>query len=60
MRCNLKLVLRDGLLDRRWWRDFAALLKAQTRVTTIAIEHEDPFVKPELGSIEAAAVLACA
>lgn len=44
--------------DQNWWRDFAALLKSQTRVNTIAIEHEDPYVKPEPGIVEAAAVLA--
>jgi sugar phosphate isomerase/epimerase len=44
--------------DAAWWRGFAGELAKSTRVHTIAIEHEDPFVAPELGIPEAAAVLA--
>ncbi|MGH7765399.1 MAG: sugar phosphate isomerase/epimerase family protein [Candidatus Dormibacteraceae bacterium] len=40
-----------------WWREFVAALVAATAVRTIAIEHEDPFVDPETGVREAAAVL---
>ena len=41
-----------------WWRAFLADLAAAGRVTTIAIEHEDPFVEPHLGIAEAARLLA--
>src|SRR5439155_11350708 len=30
--------------DPAWWRSFAAALMRSTRVHTIAVEHEDPFV----------------
>jgi len=46
--------------DAAWWRDFVAALKARTRVQTIAIEHEDPFVAADLGIPEAAELLALA
>lgn len=42
--------------DATWWNSFVAALD-RTRVTTVAIEHEDPFVSPEDGVPEAAAVL---
>jgi sugar phosphate isomerase/epimerase len=44
--------------DASWWASFASALSAAGRVGTIAIEHEDPFVDPEEGVREAAAVLA--
>ena len=44
--------------DPAWWRSFAAALTRSTRVHTIAVEHEDPFVPPEEGIPEAAKVLA--
>jgi len=44
--------------DAAWWRKFAAELASGGRVRTIAIEHEDPFVSPEQGVPEAAAILA--
>jgi sugar phosphate isomerase/epimerase len=44
--------------DASWWRRFVAALAEHTRAHTIAIEHEDPFVDPELGIPEAARVLA--
>jgi sugar phosphate isomerase/epimerase len=46
--------------DAEWWAGFVAGLAAHGRVQTIAIEHEDPFVSPEEGIVEAAAVLASA
>ena len=42
--------------DAAWWAELTRAL-AQTRVKTIAIEHEDPFVPPEQGVVEAAACL---
>ena len=44
--------------DAGWWTAFLADLAAAGRVTTIAIEHEDPFVEPHLGIAEAARLLA--
>ena len=44
--------------DAAWWRAFAGELAVRGRVETIAIEHEDPFVPPEQGVPEAAAILA--
>ena len=46
--------------DPEWWRAFAGELITRGRVHTLAIEHEDPFVAPEVGISEAAAVLAAA
>lgn len=46
--------------DRDWWTGFVGELAARGRVSTIAIEHEDPFVTPEEGIAEAAAVLSSA
>ncbi len=46
--------------DAAWWKDFVAALQRQSRVHTIAIEHEDPFVAPEQGIPEAADLLASA
>jgi sugar phosphate isomerase/epimerase len=46
--------------DAAWWQVFVAALAKSSRVHTIAIEHEDPFVAPEAGIPEAAAVLASA
>ncbi|HSP09373.1 MAG TPA: sugar phosphate isomerase/epimerase [Candidatus Dormibacteraeota bacterium] len=43
--------------DASWWRKFVAAIGSSTRVHTIAIEHEDPFVPPEAGVCEAASVL---
>jgi sugar phosphate isomerase/epimerase len=43
-----------------WWAEFVAGLAAHGRVHTIAIEHEDPFLSPEEGIGEAAAVLSSA
>jgi sugar phosphate isomerase/epimerase len=43
--------------DREWWSRLMEALAA-TRVATVAIEHEDPFVPPEQGVPEAAACLA--
>ena len=40
-----------------WWRELVAALTAYTRVQTIAIEHEDPFVPAEEGIVEASRVL---
>jgi sugar phosphate isomerase/epimerase len=40
-----------------WWKHFAAALSTGGHVTAIAIEHEDPFVSPEEGVPEAAALL---
>lgn len=45
--------------DAAWWTRFVAALGA-TKVKTVAIEHEDPFVSPEEGIPEAAAVLGAA
>lgn len=44
--------------DPSWWGRFMDSLAAGTRVSTVAIEHEDPFVDPEQGVPEAATVLA--
>jgi sugar phosphate isomerase/epimerase len=41
-----------------WWNGFVADIVAHGRVHTLAVEHEDPFVTPEIGIKEAAAVLA--
>jgi sugar phosphate isomerase/epimerase len=46
--------------DADWWTSFVTELAARGRVHTIAIEHEDPFVAPEAGISEAAAVLSSA
>ena len=43
--------------DREWWSQLMDALAA-TRVATIAIEHEDPFVAADDGVPEAAACLA--
>ena len=43
--------------DQAWWNAFVAALAAHGTARTIAIEHEDPFVAPEAGIGEAAAVL---
>ncbi|HUZ86027.1 MAG TPA: sugar phosphate isomerase/epimerase [Candidatus Baltobacterales bacterium] len=43
--------------DAPWWREFVASLGSSTRVRTIAIEHEDPFVASQDGVREAATVL---
>jgi sugar phosphate isomerase/epimerase len=43
--------------DPAWWEGFVRQLVATGGVNTIAIEHEDPFVPPEEGVAEAAAVL---
>lgn len=43
--------------DAAWWKTLLADL-AQTRARVIAIEHEDPFVTPEIGIPEAARLLA--
>jgi sugar phosphate isomerase/epimerase len=40
-----------------WWLEFVGAIRRHTRVRTIAIEHEDPFVAPEEGVVEAARVL---
>jgi sugar phosphate isomerase/epimerase len=44
--------------DLAWWRALLAELAAAGRVKTIAIEHEDPFVAPEIGIRQAARLLA--
>jgi sugar phosphate isomerase/epimerase len=44
--------------DLAWWRALLADLAAAGRVRTIAIEHEDPFVAPEIGIRQAARLLA--
>jgi sugar phosphate isomerase/epimerase len=44
--------------DPRWWSAFVAEMLTRTRVRTIAIEHEDPFVDPREGIPSAAALLA--
>lgn len=41
-----------------WWQDFVGAVCGASRANTIAIEHEDPFVPPEVGIPEAGAVLA--
>ena len=41
-----------------WWRALLTDLAAAGRVKTIAIEHEDPFVAPEIGIQQAARLLA--
>jgi sugar phosphate isomerase/epimerase len=46
--------------DLAWWRGFLAGLDRAGRVGAIAIEHEDPFVPPETGIIDAARLLAAA
>ena len=40
-----------------WWRALLTDLAAAGRVKTIAIEHEDPFVAPEIGIRQAARLL---
>lgn len=44
--------------DLAWWRALLADLTAAGRVRTISIEHEDPFVAPEVGIPQAARLLA--
>ena len=44
--------------DLPWWRALVADLAATGRVKTISIEHEDPFVPPEIGIPQAARLLA--
>src|SRR5438132_645179 len=46
--------------DAAWWKAFVSALQSVSRVHTIAIEHEDPFVAAEQGIPEAADVLASA
>jgi sugar phosphate isomerase/epimerase len=46
--------------DQAWWKGFARELVGRGKVHTVAIEHEDPFVPPEEGINEAAAVLSAA
>jgi sugar phosphate isomerase/epimerase len=41
-----------------WWADFAIALDGTGAVEVIAIEHEDPFVRPEMGVPAAAKLLA--
>jgi sugar phosphate isomerase/epimerase len=41
-----------------WWQALLTDLTAGGRVKTIAIEHEDPFVAPEIGIPQAARLLA--
>ena len=43
--------------DAVWWGTLLRDLKAAGNVTTIAIEHEDPFVPPHKGIAEAAQLL---
>ena len=43
--------------DAAWWRDLLNDLRDAGRVRTISIEHEDPFVAPEIGIREAAQLL---
>jgi sugar phosphate isomerase/epimerase len=43
--------------DEEWWTRFVGELRTGGRVQTIAIEHEDPFVPPEIGVKEAAGLL---
>ena len=45
--------------DASWWTRLVSAL-GRTRVTSIAIEHEDPFVDPQDGIPEAAALLQAA
>jgi sugar phosphate isomerase/epimerase len=46
--------------DGVWWEHFIKNLASYGRAHTIAIEHEDPFVPPELGIKAAARLLATA
>ena len=46
--------------DAAWWRRLLRDLRDAGRVRTISIEHEDPFVAPEIGIREAARLLAAA
>jgi len=46
--------------DAAWWREFVSMLKKHSRVRTVAIEHEDPFVAAEEGIPVAAELLASA
>jgi sugar phosphate isomerase/epimerase len=46
--------------DHAWWKTFIHELAVRGRVRAVAIEHEDPFVSPEEGINEAAAVLSAA
>ncbi|OLD06937.1 MAG: hypothetical protein AUI56_05695 [Actinobacteria bacterium 13_1_40CM_2_66_13] len=46
--------------DAAWWKAFVSALQSESRVHTIAIEHEDPFVAAEQGIPEAADVLSSA
>jgi sugar phosphate isomerase/epimerase len=46
--------------DQAWWDSLVRELTARGRVHTLAIEHEDPFVPPEAGIVEAASVLSAA
>ncbi len=46
--------------DASWWKAFLAALAKAGKVTTIAIEHEDPFVDVKAGIIEAARLLKAA
>jgi sugar phosphate isomerase/epimerase len=43
--------------DAAWWRDLLTDLRDAGQVRTISIEHEDPFVAPEIGIREAARLL---
>ena len=40
-----------------WWKRFAAAIAEAGSVHTLAVEHEDPFVRPEDGIPEAVAIL---
>lgn len=55
---NFATVGRGHDLD--WWRAFLAELSAAEGMNVIAIEHEDPFVPPEVGIVEAARLLRAA
>jgi hypothetical protein len=44
--------------DAAWWRGLLYDLAVAGNARTIAIEHEDPFIPPELGIREAARLLA--
>jgi sugar phosphate isomerase/epimerase len=46
--------------DAAWWRGLLNDLRDADRVRTISIEHEDPFVAPEIGIREAAQLLSAA
>src|SRR5438552_1774993 len=46
--------------DAAWWKAFVSALQGESRVHTIAIEHEDPLVAAEQGIPEAADVLSSA